>query len=273
MDFLSQIKSNVTDNTISNLAAFLGEENSAVASGFSLCTNSFVAGLLKYAHSDVELKNIINILNDGGHTGDILNNIESFSGNFEKTQLLVTIGNNIVNHFLGNKVPLLVEKISGISEIKKTSANSLLSLSAPVVLGYIGKLMKDNNFDIAGLRNHFREINDTVINILPPAINNIFQFKKISSQPSSKVVIEKTKKERASTSKKSNWSLILPWVFLAIAGLSVFYYAKFGNKNDKNKGVITPTYKDSTAEDLRPEDFMPDSSLRANSENNIIPVP
>ncbi|MCP9769025.1 DUF937 domain-containing protein [Lacihabitans sp. LS3-19] len=273
MDFLSQIKSNVTDKTISNLATFLGEETSAVASGFSLCTNSFVAGLLKYAHSDVELKNIVNILIDGGHTGDILNNVEAFSGNFEKTQLLVTIGSNISSHFLGNKVPLLVEKIAGISEVRKTSANSLLSLSAPIVLGYIGKLMKDKNFDISGLRNYFREINDNVINVLPPAINNIFQFKKISTQQNSKVVLEKSIVEKARTSKKTNWGLILPWVILAIAGFSVLYYAKFGNKSNKKGGIITPMYKDSTAEDLRPEDFMPDASSNDTSKINIVPVP
>jgi hypothetical protein len=181
MDFLSKIKSNISAKTVENLASFLGENLPEVESGLGLSLNSFFAGLLKYADSDVELTNIINVLNDGGHTGDIFNNIESFSSNFEKTQLLVTIGNNISAHFLGKKVPLLVEKISDISEVRKTSAASLLSLSAPIILGSIGKTMKEGNLDLAGLRNHFKDINEGVINALPPAINNIFQFKKTSN--------------------------------------------------------------------------------------------
>lgn len=113
MDFLSKIKRTISTQTVENLANFLGEKTTDVDSSLGLSLNTFMAGLLKYAHSDVEVKNIINILNDGGHTGDILNNLEPFTNNFEKTQLLVTIGNNISAHFLGNKVPNLVEKISG----------------------------------------------------------------------------------------------------------------------------------------------------------------
>ncbi len=273
MDFLSQIKSTITDNTIANLTTFLGEETSAVNSGFSLCANTFIAGLLKYAHSDVELKNIIKVLNDGGHTGDILDNVEAFTNDFEKTQLLATIGGNISNHFLGNKVPLLVEKIAGIAEVRKTTANSLLSLSAPIVLGFIGKLIKDENFDVAGLRNYFKEINDNVVNALPPAINNIFQFKKISYQPTSPLVDEKHINNSNRTPKKTNWGLILPWIILALAGLSVLYYAKFENKSENTSEIIKPLQKDSAAEELRPEDFIPEPSSNQTNQKNIVPAP
>jgi flagellar motor protein MotB len=273
MDFLSQIKSTITENTIANLTTFLGEETSAVNSGFSLCANTFIAGLLKYAQSEIELKNLIKVLNDGGHTGDILNNFEGFTDDFEKTQLLVTIGSNISNHFLGNKGPLLIDKIAGISDVRKTSANSLLSLSAPIVLGYIGKLIKDENFDISGLRNYFKAINDNVINALPPAINNVFQFKKITYQPTSPSVGEKHLNNLNVNAKKTNWGLIIPWVILAMAGLSVLYYAKFGNNSDKPNSILTPFHKDSTAEVLRPEDFIPDPIAKQTYQKNIVPLP
>lgn len=272
MDFLSKIKNTITAKTVENLATFLGENTANVESGIGLCLNSFMAGILKYGHSDVELKNIINVLNDGGHTGDILNNIESFSSNFEKTQLLVTIGNNISSHFLANKVQLLVEKISEISEIRKTSASSLLSLSAPIVLGFIGKTMKENNFDLVGLRNHFKEINEPIINSLPPAINNIFQFKKTVNTPvpgnlQSSPVVNKEK-----TKSKVNFLVILPWLILGIAGLSVLYFAKFAKKETTDMPVATITEKPQ--DDLIPEDFLPDSSV-ANLpvEKNIVPIP
>ncbi|MCP9746538.1 DUF937 domain-containing protein [Lacihabitans sp. CS3-21] len=272
MDFLSKIKNTITTKTVENLATFLGENTANVESGIGLCLNSFMAGILKYGHSDVEIKNIINVLNDGGHTGDILNNIESFSSNFEKTQLLVTIGNNISSHFLANKVQLLVEKISEISEIRKTSASSLLSLSAPIVLGFIGKTMKENNFDLVGLRNHFKEINEPIINSLPPAINNIFQFKKTVNTPvpgnlQSSPVVNKEK-----TKSKVNFLVILPWLILGIAGLSVLYFAKFAKKETTDIPVATISEKPQ--DDLIPEDFLPDSSV-ANLpvEKNIVPIP
>jgi hypothetical protein len=272
MDFLSKIKSNISAKTVENLSSFLGENLPEVESGLGLSLNSFFAGLLKYADSDVELTNIINVLNDGGHTGDIFNNIESFSSNFEKTQLLVTIGNNISAHFLGKKVPLLVEKISDISEVRKTSAASLLSLSAPIILGSIGKTMKEGNLDLAGLRNHFKDINEGVINALPPAINNIFQFKKTSNN-SYPTTTTPAKPQKDKKDKKTNWAVVLPWVILGIAGLSALYYAKFATKNTltvPNEQTIVTEKPDT---DLKSEDFLPDSSVAALPvEKNIVPV-
>ncbi len=274
MDFLSKIKNTISAKTVENLASFLGENIPDVESGLGLSLNSFMAGLLKYAQSDVELKNIINVLNDGGHTGDILNNIESFSSNFEKTQLLVTIGNNISAHFLGKKSPLLVEKIAGISEVRKTSAASLLSLSAPIVLGSIGKAMKEGNLDLNGLRNHFRDINDGVINSLPPAINNIFQFKKTSNNPvPAAITPAKVQKEKVKSDKKTNWAVILPWLILGIAGLSVLYYAKFAKKDTLTVPAEQTIVTEKTDTDLKSEDFLPDSSVAAlPSEKNVVPV-
>jgi OmpA-OmpF porin, OOP family len=274
MDFLSKIKGTISAKTVENLASFLGENIPDVESGLGLSLNSFLAGLLKYAHSDVDLKNIINVLNDGGHTGDIFNNIESFSSNFEKTQLLVTIGNNISVHFLGNKVPQLVEKISGISEVRKTSAASLLSLSAPIVLGSIGKTMKEGNLDLTGLRNHFKEINEGVINALPPAISNIFQFKKTSNNPVPAAVPPiKDQKEKVKTESKTNWAVILPWLILGIAGLSVLYYAKFAKKNTFNVPTEQAIVTEKTETDLKSEDFLPDSAVAALPvEKNVVPV-
>lgn len=274
MDFLSNIKRTISRQTVENLASFLGENSTNVEPGLSLSINTFMAGLLKYANTDHEIKNIINILNDGGHTGDILNNLEPFSSNFEKTQLLVTIGNNISSHFLGNRVPSLVEKVAGISEVKKTSAGSLLSLAAPIVLGFIGKSMREGNLDLAGVRNYFKDINDGVINALPPAINNIFQFKKTATNPIPALATTLTpNKENNMKNSKTNWALILPWLILGIAGLSVVYYAKFAKKDQAGLQQETPIITEKQETDLQPEDFLPDSSVAALPvEKNVVPT-
>ena len=274
MDFLSKIKKAISTKATENLADFLGENKSYVDSALSLSLNSFLAGLLKYANSDVELKNIINVLNDGGHTGDILNNFELFSESFEKTQLLVTIGNNISSHFLEKKVSPLIDKISEISDVKKTSASSLLSISAPLILGFIGKTMRVENLDLAGLRNLFSEIAESSINSLPPAISNIFQFKKVANSPVEvKTSPTKPQKEKNHSNNKTNWSAILPWLILGIAGLAALWYAKIGNKVDNIEQVEKTIISEKPQEDLRSEDFLPDSSIVSLPlEKNVVPT-
>jgi outer membrane protein OmpA-like peptidoglycan-associated protein len=66
--------------------------------------------------------------------------------------------------------------------------------------------------------------------------------------------------------------MILPWLILGIAGLSVFYFAKFSKKETSEMQAVVVTEKPQ--DDLISEDFLPDSAV-ANLpvEKNIVPIP
>lgn len=275
MNFLTLINNYVSEKALENLSSFLGEKKSSVESGLVLCLNSFMAGLSKHSNSDLETNKIIKVLNDGGHTGDILNNFEGFSENFDKTQLLVTIGNNIVNHFIGAKSNSLIEKIADISEIKKTSASSLLSLSGPFILGFIGKNIKENNLDTSGLTAYFKEINSSVPQTLPPVISNIFQIKKNNESPASENKIVGQIPKTLETKDSNNWGNVLPWVLLALVGIGTLYYSKFyKNKKDYEQTNLEVPNIEQDSLELLPEDFLPDLSDTLHAkEKNIVVLP
>jgi outer membrane protein OmpA-like peptidoglycan-associated protein len=270
MDFVNDIKNSVSSATIENFSQFFGEKPSDVNSGLQLSLKAFMAGLLKFSATDQDVKGILGILNDGGHTGEIFKNLENFSTNNEKTQLLIKIGNNIVNHFLKNSSNDVVEKISKIAEVRKTSASSLLSLAAPLVLGYIGKRVKENNLDVSGLKNWFSDISDSVFQSLPPAISNIFPVKKEVKKSNYTAPVvpekitpvkEKIKVEKPKSQKSSvNWGIIIPWLILGVVGIfALGYWFKNKIKEKENIG-LTPVFKEKEVE-LRPEDFLPDSTV------------
>lgn len=263
MELIQEIKDKISKRTIENLAGFLGESTNDVESGLLLSIKSFLAGLMKFGNTETQQKTILNVLNDGGHSGDIFKNIEGFSENHEKTQLLVTIGNNIVNHFLKDNTISLVEKVAKISEVRKTSASSLLSLAAPLVLGYVGKQVRENNLDHNGLSSWFSKYSDSIFQSLPPAIGNILSFKK--SEPEKEIKIKKEDsmaQETKPLKKKSNvnWGILIPWLVLGIAGAYAFGYWYSKNKMKNKLPITIPVFKEKK-QDLRPEDFLPDSTI------------
>lgn len=274
MGFLNSIKEKISEKTLSNLSSYLGEKDADVSSGLNLSLNTFMSGLLSSSKTEADAQKIIKVLEDGGHTGEILNNLESFTGNFEKTQLLVTIGNNIANHFLGNKSNLIIQKLSDIAEIKKTSASSLLSISAPIALGFLGKKVKENNLNAAGLFAYFQEINEGVLNALPPVFTNIFQEKKEVTSSTVKASKKETKVEKKIKEVKKEsaikWGNVLPWVFLILAGiLSLYFYSQKNRENNVDLSEITVVKEKK--EDLVPEDFLPDgSTLGELPEKNVV---
>ncbi|MFN3488667.1 MAG: DUF937 domain-containing protein, partial [Emticicia sp.] len=103
MDILGLIKDKLTDSVIGKISNFLGEHPENIGSALNSSVPIVLGGILRNASNDEEAGKVMNVLKDGGHTGEILDDLPNLLGNFDKTQLLITIGSNIFNHFVGSK--------------------------------------------------------------------------------------------------------------------------------------------------------------------------
>lgn len=265
MDIVTTIKDTVSDIAIANLAGYLGEDINGTKLGLNLGISTFLAGVIKFTSTDKTGRNLLGILNDGGHTGDILNNFETFSGNPEKSRLLETIGGNIVNHFLKDKFAGLTDKIAGQAGIKHSSSSALLNLAAPLVLGFLGKIVREENMSAHDLKNHLAGATNDVTGTLPSALVHALNLPRYSRSKSSPLSHHKAVKELNKDEKRKgeNWSMILPWVLLFFVGVMIWYFSR------SKESAVSAT----VAETIQPEIFLPLDSTSANlSEPALIPV-
>lgn len=245
MDLISELKGIISPQVAENIGDFLGEDKDMVSNAMSLAIPSFLGGLLKYSKSEAEGNKIMKVLQDGGHSGDILENVNGLLSNFDKTQLIITIGNNIVSHFFGSNSNLIIDKIASISGAKKTSASSLFSISAPLILGLIGRRVKARGLDAAGLCDLLNNQSEVVLRTLPPAISNILSLKPEAYEPVEKEEkVQKLQPLRSSSGTK--WRYILPWVFLAFLGAGSLYYFYYVKQKEKEflalkEGILRDT--------------------------------
>lgn len=265
MDLLTSIKDTVPDTVTGNLAGFLGEDINGTKVGLDLGISTFLAGVIKFASSDKTGRNLLSILNDGGHTGDILNNLETFSGNPEKTRLLETIGGNIVNHFLKDKPAGLIDKIAAQAGIKNSSSITLLHLAAPLVLGFLGKTVRQENMSALDLKAALAGATADVSASLPSALLNSLNLPKFNRGKNSPLSHYKAVKELNNDEKRKgeNWSMILPWVLLFFVGVMIWYFSR------SKERVGVPAVTDT----VHPEIFLPlDSTSGPASETSVPPA-
>jgi hypothetical protein len=260
MSLLNNIKDSISDTTINNLSGYLGEDFNGTRLGLDLGINAFLASVIKFVGSEKSAKNLLNILSDGGHTGDIFNNIESFSGNLEKSKLLETIGSNIANHFFSSNTSKVGDWISDMAGIKKNSSASLLNFSAPLVLGFLGKTVREKNMNSIELKAYLYSEGEEVSAALPMSIANLlnlpnFTKAKSSPQKHNEAVSELNKDEQR---KESNLGMILPWILLFLVGALIYYFASVNSKKrDLKKAEIT-----AVSDTLHPEEFLPLDSVK-----------
>lgn len=220
MEIFERLKEYISAPVVRNLSGLLGEEEVKVQQGLELGMGSFLASVIKYGSSEKGAKHVLDILNDGGHSGEILKNFESFSSMAEKCRLLETIGKNIVNHFIPEKLGNVSDKIGRLSGLKGESALTLLHLSAPLVLGYIGKTVREENFPPNAFRAYLKEAGDKVFPALPLSIQHALNLTRTSSDTSHHKAVN------ALNAKKENWSLVWPWILLVAVGGLIYFFSR-----------------------------------------------
>jgi hypothetical protein len=250
MNLIEFLREKLTASVTEKVSNFLGEPQQNVETAMQAVLPTILGGLVQQGTSDEGAKKIMDIIKDGGHTGDILNNLSGLLDNFDKSQLLVTIGTNIFNHFFGNTSSILIDKVANLGDIKNSSAASLLGLTAPMVLGVIGYVVQKENLGISGLKSLLDEQRDVVSKALPPVIAPHLPLRSISPVQEEERVIPPSKVEKTVQAKKvesktpdkskSFVNNLLPWVFLVILALLSAYYLRSCqvDSDDVNSSVM-----------------------------------
>lgn len=272
MDILGLIKDKLTDSVIKKVSGFLGEHPEKIGPALNSAVPIVLGGIIRNATNEEDTGKVMDVLKDGGHTGEILDDLPNLLGNFDKTQLLITIGSNIYTHFAGNKGNAIVEKLSTLNGIRKTSASSLVGLAAPLVLGALGKVVSREGLGVSGLTKLLSDQRESVFGALPPAIANQLNFKSAVSITNSEKE-EKQKEVQKPSTEKSRFPSWIPWALISLLFLAgIAYFWKY------RKQIKAQTLTENTIGVLPKKDSIVvndigfSNTLPADSINNSTPI-
>jgi len=123
---------------INKASMLLEEKHADVSNAVSTIIPSFLGVLLKKGHSP-QLKNI---LEEAGSLHIESNIKQIFEGKPTKDQQ--NIGDNFLQHLLGDRAADFTNPIANHTGITKVAANRLISMVAPIVAGFLGnKIIKE----------------------------------------------------------------------------------------------------------------------------------
>jgi OmpA-OmpF porin, OOP family len=237
MNILDLIKSQVGAQGIDALSGLLGEN----AANTQIATNSSAATILATLMQQAAANNgggaagILDMITKGNHNGSIMDNLGGLLGDANAANGLTTAGGGILNSLLGDKMGGIASLIANISGIKGSSASSLLSMAAPIVLGMLGKNV--GNGGASGLLSLLMGQGDAVKAALPTGISSLLGFNNfdassvlnsVKGATTSNVgnVVNETRNtvtEVVEEAATTNW---LPWIVGALGLLAALWYFK-----------------------------------------------
>lgn len=131
---------------LQELASKVGGNEEEVKSGLGVALPAMLEALNKNTNTTEGAESLNKALED--HDGSIFNNVSGFLDNPQSEN-----GLGILGHLFGNSTPNVAQAVSKASGLDQNSSMQLLTMLAPLVLGFLGKEKKQNNLDANGLNN------------------------------------------------------------------------------------------------------------------------
>lgn len=240
LDILSkQLGSSVIDQA----SQYLGENAGSTQTAMGAVLPALLGTVVNGATTNEGAKGIMNMLTEGNHDGSILSNLGGLFGGGASTSGLLDAGNGIVRQLLGDKAGAIAEMIAKFSGIKGSSATSLMSMAAPLLMGTIGKQVKDNGLGISGLMNLLSGQSSFIKAAMPAGlsgISNLLGFSDFGDIKGKTVSMASNAGANIETPKGGGGSW-LPWLIGVAALIGLVWFLMKGCNNEVTDAVDTAT--------------------------------
>jgi outer membrane protein OmpA-like peptidoglycan-associated protein len=213
---------------VSRIAHRLGESDAAVARGLQTSVASVLGGLLTKSADVSGIHRIFDLITSRDNSSGPVDDVSSLLG-AKSTPSGSAIGASLLSTLFGNRVGSIGELVARTAGFKNpVSGASLLSLSAPLVLGYLGKRVRDGTLNLASLTSQLIGERDTILAAAPAGLSSLVDMSPSGARP---VHIEPLRSlpdrdsaayaGAASTPGRSNrWM----WPLLALAALLLIWF-------------------------------------------------
>ena len=163
MNLLELAKSYLSDDVVGQVGTILGEDQQNTQTALHGALPAVLGGLIQKSAEPGGPGTIMDMISEvmtpnraAGEVitpeGGVFSQLGSmFDGNSGQMSSFLSMGSGLITSLFGDKVGAIASALSTHSGIKQTSASSLLSLAAPVLLGVLGKRMATDGDGPSGL--------------------------------------------------------------------------------------------------------------------------
>jgi len=256
-NIVDSLKGFITPELISKAAGSFGESNSAITKGIDGLLPTILGGLVQKSNDTSGFGGIYDMIKGGATKNpSLLDNLGSLIGGGNLAQNdPKDLSGSLMSSLFGGKVGGILDLVSSVAGLKRSSSSGLMGLVGPLVMSYLGGIIKDKALDAVGLGKYLRNDSTSIANALPAGMGSLLNLgfaknagdkvtraaDKVTSTANKTVsnvretaastakattsAAKETMSNTVETSKSSLGKWILP--LLALAALGYFFAPKF----------------------------------------------
>jgi hypothetical protein len=179
-NLLESMTSQLTPQMLQKVSSFLGETPGQTQTAVDRAIPTLLAGLMHFSSFPNGPTQLLNLLNQANY-GSLLNNLSGLLDGGNTTQNVITAGQNILHVVFADKIDAVGERIAAASGVSNASASSLLSLTAPVVVGVLARARAAQGLNAARLTTLLMGQKEAVAKLAPAGLAEVFELSNLTN--------------------------------------------------------------------------------------------
>lgn len=165
---LDSISNHLTPQMVQHVSARLGETPAQTQQAVDKAIPTLLASLIHFSstHGSSQLLDLFHRAN----YGRLLNNLSGLLDEGNTTQNVIAAGQEVLSTVLADKLSAVSELVATASGVTNTSASSLLCLTAPVVLGVVGRVRAAQGLDDTQLAMLLMRHKEAIVTLAPAGL-------------------------------------------------------------------------------------------------------
>jgi len=223
-NLIELFKNTIGDTLIKQTSGLLGESAQSISSSLGAIVPSLIGSMVLKANSDQGVKQLRDYISSNGlEDVTLIDSSEPGSGN--QYDQLMTKGSHALRFLLGENESQVIDAISAEGGLKTSSSSSLLKMVAPLLMGFISRVAKENSAGASGLKELLLTQREFVVSNIPVRLKSIPGISSLeNANMSSSINTPETNPQKSN----SGMSKFLPWLVLLLASLGLFYFLQKG---------------------------------------------
>ncbi len=172
ISLLDSIRAYLTPELISGASSAVREPESATRTALNTSVPSVLAGLTHLSSSSEGVSKLGNLVRDGAFAPVADNASTLFSGGTPTTNMM-SAGQQLLGNIFGENSSSVADMLARSSGIRSSSASSLMGMTAPLVLGVIGKYATSQGLNASGIAGLLRGQKDSIFGALPSGMSQL----------------------------------------------------------------------------------------------------
>jgi len=201
VNIVDALKGYVTSELVSKAASMLGEDASGITKAASSLIPTILGGMINKSSDTGAFGSIFNMLQDKQSDGWMDNLGGLIGGGNLAHNDPKDIAGGLMGNLFGSKVGGIIDLVSSLAGVKKSSSSGLLGMVGPLVMSYIGRKIRKEGLDAFGLSKFLGGQSANVAAALPAGMGDLIGFGKGISSNAKKTVtnVASSAKTAAST--------------------------------------------------------------------------